>query len=105
MFIAYASDRFSVEHVAAAGLTIAFALGLVPIEAVFSGFSSPAVITVVEILLIVSVLSRTHGIERLADLILSRASDERAVLAVVCCCGAFVSVFMTNRSAEGRVGK
>lgn len=99
MFLAYALDRFPVEHVAIAGLTIGFALGIVPIESVFSGFSNPAVITVVEILLIVSVLARTHGIERLADLILARAGGETAVLAVVCCCGAFVSVFMNNIGA------
>ncbi|HKT84888.1 MAG TPA: SLC13 family permease [Novosphingobium sp.] len=99
MFVVYALDRFPAEHVAAAGLTAAFALGLVPVADVFSGFSSPAVMTVVEILLIVSVLSQTHAIEKLADRIVGRAGSQAAVLAVVCGCGAFVSVFMNNIGA------
>lgn len=99
MFMTYALDRFPVEHVAITGLALAFLLGLVPVQGVFSGFASPAVVTVIEILLIVSVLSRTHAIERLADLILARIGGERAVLAAVCGCGAFVSVFMNNIGA------
>lgn len=99
MFIVYALDRFPTEHVAAAGLTAAFALGLVPVAEVFSGFSSPAVMTVIEILLIVSVLARTHAIESLADRIVGRAGSDTAVLAVVCGCGAFISVFMNNIGA------
>lgn len=99
MFVIYALDRFPAEHVAVAGLTAAFALGLVPVADVFTGFSSPAVITVIEILLIVSVLARTHTIERLADRIVGQAGSKTAVLAVVCSCGAFVSVFMNNIGA------
>ncbi len=99
MFVTYALDRFPVEHVAAAGLTIAFVTGLVDVEDVFAGFSSPAVVTVVEILLIVSVLSRSHGIEKVADLVVARARSERAVLTVICCGAAFVSVFMNNIGA------
>lgn len=99
MFIAFAIDRFPVEHVAIAGLAAGFGLGLVPIQSVFGGFANPAVITVVEILLIVSVLARTHAIERLSEAIVARARSERAVLAVICCCGAFVSVFMNNIGA------
>src|SRR3546814_1894407 len=63
MFIAYALDRFRIELVALTGLATAFAIGLVPSTALFGGFSSPAVITVVEILLIVSVLARTRRSE------------------------------------------
>lgn len=99
MFGAYALERFPAELVAAAGLSVAFGTGLVPIQNVFGGFSNPAVITVIEILLVVSVLARTHAIERLADLIIARARTERAVLAILCCCGAFVSVFMNNIGA------
>src|SRR3546814_3517286 len=64
MFIAYALDRFRIELVALTGLATAFAIGLVPSTALFGGFSSPAVITVVEILLMVSVLARTRAGER-----------------------------------------
>lgn len=55
MMVAFATVR-RLELVALGGLAIGTLLGLVPIETVFSGFSSPVVITVIEILLIVDVL-------------------------------------------------
>src|SRR3546814_12612741 len=58
MFIAYALDRFRIELVALTGLATAFAIGLVPSTALFGGFSSPAVIPVVEILQIGRELGR-----------------------------------------------
>ncbi|RIA37183.1 di/tricarboxylate transporter [Hephaestia caeni] len=99
MFVAYALDRFRVELVALTGLATAFAIGLVPSTALFGGFSSPAVITVVEILLIVSVLARTRAVESFARLIVDRAGGERIALAILCAAAAFVSVFMNNIGA------
>jgi len=99
MFVAYASERFRVELVALSGLAIAFATGLVPVTGVFGGFSNPAVITVVEILLVVSVLARTRAVDSLATLIVRRARGERTALAVLCVLGASVSVFMNNIGA------
>src|SRR3546814_8235505 len=77
----------------------ASAIGLVPSTALFGGFSSPAVITVVEILLIVSVLARTRAVESFARLIVERAGGERIALAILCAAAAFVSVFMNNIGA------
>lgn len=99
MFIAYALDRFRVELVALSGLAIAFVAGLVPLDSVFSGFSNPAVITVAEVLLVVSVLARTRAVEGFASFILARAQGERPVLAILCVAGAGVSVFMNNIGA------
>lgn len=99
MFVVYASERFRVELVALCGLAVAFVAGLVPLTSVFAGFSNPAVITVVEILLVVSVLARTRAVEGLATLIVRRARSERAALAILCTVGASVSVFMNNIGA------
>ncbi|MGN6279001.1 MAG: SLC13 family permease [Sphingomonas sp.] len=99
MFVAYALDRFRIELVALSGLGIAFATGLIPVNKVFSGFANPAVITVVEVLIVVSVLARTRAIESFASFILARATGERAVLAILCLSGASVSVFMNNIGA------
>ena len=99
MFAAYAVERFRIELVALSGLAIAYLTGLVPLTGVFVGFSNPAVITVVEILLVVSVLARTRAVESFAMLIVGRAGGERAVLAVLCVVGAAVSVFMNNIGA------
>ncbi|TPG20086.1 cation transporter [Sphingomonas koreensis] len=99
MFVAYALDRFRIELVALSGLAIAFAVGLVPLTAVFGGFSNPAVVTVVEILLVVSVLARTRAVDGLASLILARVSNERLVLALLCVAAAAISVVMNNIGA------
>lgn len=56
MLIVFALDRIRMELVALGGLGLGAAPGLVGPAQVFSGFSNPAFVTVVEILLIVQVL-------------------------------------------------
>ncbi|HEU4960444.1 MAG TPA: SLC13 family permease [Sphingomonas sp.] len=99
MFAAYATERVRIELVAVTGLGLAFLAGLVPVDHLFSGFSNPAVVTVIEILLVVSVLARTRAVERVAALIVGRLRSERAVLVALCSAAAFVSVFMNNIGA------
>src|SRR5690349_12366595 len=96
MLVAYATERFRVELVALCGLAAGFASGVVPVQNVFAGFASSAVITVVEVLLVVAALSRTRVIDDFARRIVRRFRSERAVLAVICTTGAGVSVFMNN---------
>ena len=99
MLIAYATERFRVEVVALCGLAAGFATGVVPVRSVFSGFASPAVITVVEILLIVAALSRTRIIDDFARRIASRWDSETGVLLFLCATGATISIFMNNIGA------
>ncbi len=99
MLVVYATERFRVELVAMAGLAAAYLAGVVPVQNVFSGFSSPAVITVAEVLLIVSALSATRVIDDFARRIAVRTRSETAVLAMLCGTGAFISVFMNNIGA------
>ncbi|MFA6219410.1 MAG: SLC13 family permease [Erythrobacter sp.] len=99
MLIAYASERFRIEVVALCGLAAAFALGVVPVESVFSGLASPAVVTVVEILLVVAALSRTRIIDDFARRIASKWHGETGIILFLCTTGAAVSVFMNNIGA------
>ncbi|GGD46020.1 cation transporter [Erythrobacter arachoides] len=99
MLIAFAMERWRVETVALAGLTVAYLGGLVPATAVFTGFASPAVVTVIEILLIVTVLARSSVIEEVVQIVAARISSERALIALLCSVGALVSVFMNNIGA------
>jgi len=99
MLIAFALGRFRIEVTALAGLAAGFALGVVPVQRVFAGFSSAAVITVVEILLIVSVLSKAQAIEQFTRSLTRRVNSERGLLLVLCGMGAAVSVFMNNVGA------
>jgi di/tricarboxylate transporter len=99
MLIAYATERFRIEFVAMTGLGVAYLSGIVPVQNVFAGFSSPAVITVAEVLLIVSALSATRVVDDFSRRIIAHANNERAVLAILCATGAFISIFMNNIGA------
>lgn len=99
MLVIFALDRFRMELVALSGLGLGFALGIVPAGQVFAGFASPAVITVIEILLIVQVLSRTSLLDAVADRIVRWRSGPVALLAMLCVTTAAISIFMNNIGA------
>jgi di/tricarboxylate transporter len=99
MLAAYATERFRVEIVALCGLAAGFLTGVVPVQKVFVGFASPAVVTVVEVLLIVAALARARVIDSFARRIVYHFQDERAALAIICTTGAAISVFMNNIGA------
>ena len=99
MLIAFAMDRFRVENVAMAGLAAAFITGVVPVQSVFSGFSSAAVITVIEILLIVGVLSSSGLMDRIGEFFGPVIKTERAMIGGICAVGAVASAFINNIGA------
>ena len=95
----FALDRFRVEVVALAGLACGVALGLVPFGRAFSGLSSPAVVTVIEILLIVQALERSRLLDALGDRLQGRLGGPRRILLGLCVLGAGVSTVMNNIGA------
>jgi di/tricarboxylate transporter len=99
MLVVFALDRIRMELVALCGLGLGVALGLVGPTQAFSGFSNPAFITVVEILLVVQVLGRSGLLNPLARRISDTASTEIGVVAVLCSVTAVLSVFMNNIGA------
>lgn len=99
MLVVYASERFRVEVVAMSGLAAAFAIGVVPGTSVFAGFASPAVITVVEILLVVAALANARSLDGISRKLTVGLKSETAVTSFLCVTGAVVSVFMNNIGA------
>jgi di/tricarboxylate transporter len=99
MLAAYVTERIRVEMVAMSGLGLGYLSGVVPVQNVFAGFSSAAVVTVVEILLIVSALAQSQAIDAFARRIVARTRNETAVLAILCVLAAAVSVVMNNIGA------
>lgn len=99
MLVAYATEQFRIEVIALSGLAVGFVAGVVPVQSVFSGFASSAVITVIEILLVVAALSRTRVIDIFARQIASKWQSETAILAFLCATGAATSVVMNNIGA------
>lgn len=99
LLVVFALDRFRIDTVALSGLAIGALLGLVPADRLFSGFANPAVITVIEILMIVRVLSRARLVERLADRVLARLRTTGQARAGLAGLAAVLSMFMNNIGA------
>lgn len=99
LLFVFALDRFRIELVALTGLAAGYALGLVPATGIFSGFASPAVVTVVEILLIVQVLTQTQFIAIAGSHIAALRGGEPLMVGILCGLTAFLSIFMNNVGA------
>jgi di/tricarboxylate transporter len=99
MLVLFALERLRIEVVAIIGLFAGYALGLYPREAIFSGFSSPVTITVIEILLIVQVLARTRIVDALTDRLIAAEQRSFATIAALAGATAFISIFMNNIGA------
>ena len=95
----FALDRWRIDIVALAALAIAFLLGLVEGPAVFSGFSNPAVVTVLEILIITQVIARSHVVDAIAHRLTARLSGTFALVAALCGIAVSLSAFMNNIGA------
>lgn len=99
MLVLFLLDRFRVEVVAISGLLAGYALGLYPADEVFAGFSSPVVITVVEILLVVQVLARTRFFDRLSTTLAGLGIRSTGIIAILSGATGFISIFMNNIGA------
>ncbi|ASR09286.1 cation transporter [Rhizobium leguminosarum bv. viciae] len=99
MLILFSLDRIRIEVVSIAGLLGGYALGLYPAEQIFTGFASPVVITVVEILLIVQVLARARLFDSLAARFAAARPSGFKVIAGTSSLAGFISIFMNNIGA------
>ncbi|MBY3170095.1 SLC13 family permease [Rhizobium laguerreae] len=99
MLILFSLDRIRIEVVSIAGLLGGYALGLYPAEQIFTGFASPVVITVVEILLIVQVLARARLFDSLAARFAAARPSGFKVISGTSALAGFMSIFMNNIGA------
>ena len=99
LMAAFASDRFRADNVAIAGLVIGAALGLVPADRIFSGLANPAVITVLEVLLIVHALARSHVFDRIGKWVNRRLGRPLWQVMALCVVAACLSGVMNNIAA------
>src|ERR671918_1809963 len=80
-------DRWRYDVVALASLMACVLLGLIGPDAAFAGFSNPAVITVVAVLVISRALGRTGAIDALAGRLIGAGGSPFAHLAAFCVLG------------------
>lgn len=99
MLTLFSFDRFRIEIVSIAGVLAGYALGLYRATDVFSGVANPAVITVIEVLLIVQVLARGRLFGALAERFALAKHRPFTVIAGLSGLTAFISVFMNNIGA------
>ena len=99
MLILFSLDRFRIEIVSIAGLLAGHALGLYPADQIFTGFASPVVITVIEILLIVQVLARARLFDSLAARFAAAKPSNFKVIAGTSSLAGSISIFMNNIGA------
>ncbi|RXT24722.1 cation transporter [Rhizobium leguminosarum] len=99
MLILFSLGRIRIEVVSIAGLLVGHALGLYPADQIFTGFASPVVITVVEILLIVQVLARAKLFDSLAARFATARPRDFTVIAGTSALAGFMSIFMNNIGA------
>ncbi|MBY5902426.1 cation transporter [Rhizobium leguminosarum] len=99
MLTLFSLDRIRIEVVSIAGLLAGYALGLYPADQIFTGFASPVVITVVEILLIVQVLARAKLFDSLAARFAAARPSDFTVIAGTSALAGFMSIFMNNIGA------
>ncbi|MGR9394729.1 SLC13 family permease [Rhizobium leguminosarum] len=99
MLTLFSLDRIRIEVVSIAGLLAGYALGLYPADQIFTGFASPVVITVVEILLIVQVLARARLFDSLAARFAATRPSDFTIIAGTSALAGFMSIFMNNIGA------
>jgi di/tricarboxylate transporter len=92
-------DRWRYDIVAMTSLLVAVLLGIVPADAAFSGFSDPAVVTVVAVLVISSAVAKSGFVEYLGARLTTITAQPFHHLAAICIVGIAISAFMNNVAA------
>lgn len=96
---AFAMTRWRAEVIAISALAIGALTGIVDAQSIFSGFSDPAVITVIEILMLAQLVARSGLIDHYARPVLAAVTTEAQLNLFLVSAGAALSVFMNNIGA------
>ncbi|MGD8552802.1 MAG: SLC13 family permease [Anaerolineales bacterium] len=98
--VLFVSERLRVDVVAMLVLTLLIITGLVTVEQAFSGFSSPAVITVLAVFIVSGGLTRSGVADQIGSLILRVAGTSQMRMTLLIMVGVGVmSAFMNNIGA------
>ncbi|WP_417812108.1 SLC13 family permease [Thalassospira alkalitolerans] len=91
--------RWRHDMVAMGSLLTCVVVGLVPIDAAFSGFGHPAVITVACILILSSALQQSGAVDTLTRTVLPQSAGPIVTMAALSLLAAILSAFMNNVGA------
>jgi len=96
---AFATTRWRAEIIAISALAIGALSGVVDQSAIFRGFSDPAVITVIEILMLAQLVARSGLIDHYTRPVLAAINTEQQLVLFLIVAGASISAFMNNIGA------
>ena len=99
IFVFLIWGRIRYDVVAFASLVIAFILGVIPEDQVFSGFGHPAVIIIALVLIVSRGLSRSGAVELLARLVVNSSRSLQAHIGTMASVSAALSAVMNNVAA------
>ena len=91
--------RFRYDLVAFSALVVAFILGVIPKDDVFSGFGHPAVVIVALVLVVSRGLSRSGAIELLAQKVIKSSRGQQGHIGIMATIAAALSSLMNNVAA------
>src|SRR5690625_98663 len=97
--------RWRHDVVAIAALLACTATGIVSGQDAFFGFSHPAVVTVVGVLILSDTLERTGIVDVIAEHALPKTQSHTLAILSVTVLGAFFSAFMNNFGGIGRASR
>ncbi|HET6266322.1 MAG TPA: SLC13 family permease [Acidobacteriota bacterium] len=98
--ILFTATRLRPDLVALVVVATLGAIGVLTPQEAFSGFSSPAIVTIISIYVLAQGLYLTGVSTKVADfLVRASGSSERQLVLVVMAAGAFLSLFMNNIAA------
>ncbi len=95
----FAMTRWRAEVIAISALAVGALTGIVDAQSIFSGFSDPAVITVIEILMLAQLVAKSGLVDHYARPVLASLTTEAQLNLFLITAGAALSVFMNNIGA------
>lgn len=99
MILGFISGRARFDIVALAGLMVLVITGIIAPQKAFSGFASPAVATVICVMILTYSINQSGLIEWMLKTIIPSVKNFRRYLLTMCCLTAFLSAFMNNVGA------
>ncbi len=98
--VLFALERFPADVISLGLLATLVITGLLPVDQAFNGFSNPAVITILGLLILSSALLRTGVVALSGRVLLRRAGDQpERILAVILIASALIGAFMSNTAS------
>ena len=101
MLVLFASGRLRYDLVAATCLVVSLALGIVPAERAFSGFSSPVIVVIASVLVVSRAIAASRVLEVWVGALLGRVNSPSLQIGLLSAAVGYLSAFVKNVGTLG----